>query len=75
MREQGRPVPEPSQQVKNIANILEYIDNAPDPAVAVREVDERIKRINRRKFLRGTVVVGALVGAAVLDKIYPLNKK
>ena len=75
MIEQRRPSPEPSQQVKNIAKLLEYIDNAPDPALAAIEVDDRIKRINRMKFLRVVVGGGALAGAVVLDKFYPLDAK
>lgn len=61
--------------MKNLVKIFEYIDAAPDPEAALKKVMDRIDRVNRRNFLRGGLVTGVLVGAVLLDKFYPIDKK
>jgi len=62
-----------NDELNTLVALIEYVETAPDPDVALKKLDDNIRRMTRRNFLRGTAVGSLFVAAFLLDKCYPLD--
>ncbi len=62
-----------SPDLERLSEIIEHIDNSPDPRAAAEHIDANLRRIERRDFLRGIGIGAIVIGGLVLDRLLPLE--